>query len=57
MNITLMGMARSMMQFKGLSTKYWAKAVHTAVYLRNRSTTSTLDEKHLMKLGTVLNAR
>jgi IS30 family transposase len=43
MNRTLMGMARSMMQFKGLSTKYWAEAVHTVVYLRNRSPTSALD--------------
>jgi hypothetical protein len=43
MNITLMGMARSMLHFKGLSTKYWAEAVHTTVYLRNRSPTSALD--------------
>jgi transposase InsO family protein len=35
MNRTLMGMARSMMQFKGLSTKYWVEAVHNPVYLRN----------------------
>jgi hypothetical protein len=34
-----------MMQFKGLSTKYWAEVVHTAVYLRNRSPTSNLDGK------------
>jgi len=39
MNRTLMGMARSMLHFKGLSTKYWAEAVHTAVNLRNRSPT------------------
>jgi transposase InsO family protein len=45
MNRTLMGMARSMMQFKGLSTKYWVEAVHTTVYLRNRSPTLTLDGK------------
>jgi hypothetical protein len=43
MNRTLMGMARSMMQFKGLSKKSWAEVVHTAVYLRNRSPTSSLD--------------
>jgi transposase InsO family protein len=42
MNQTLMGMAISMMQFKGLSTKYWAEAVHNTVYLRNRSPTPTL---------------
>jgi transposase InsO family protein len=35
MNRTLKGMARCMMQFKGLSTKYWAEAVHIAVYLKN----------------------
>jgi transposase InsO family protein len=45
MNRTLMGMERSMMHFKGLSTKYWAEVVHTAVYLRNRSRTSALDGK------------
>jgi transposase InsO family protein len=43
MNRIFMEMARSMLQFKGLSTKYWVEAVHIAVYLRNRSTTSTLD--------------
>jgi hypothetical protein len=26
-----------------LNTKYWAEAVHTAVYLRNQSPTSALD--------------
>jgi transposase InsO family protein len=45
MNKTLMSMEISMMQFKGLSTKYWDEAVHTAVYLRNRSPTSDLDGK------------
>jgi transposase InsO family protein len=44
-NKTLIGMARYMMQFKGLSTKYLAKAVHTAIYLINRSPTSALDGK------------
>ena len=38
-----MGMARSMMQFKGLSSSYWAEAVHTVVYLRNKSPTASLD--------------
>jgi hypothetical protein len=45
MNRTLMGMEISMMQFKGLSTKYWVEAVHTTFYLRNRSPTSVLDGK------------
>jgi hypothetical protein len=34
-----------MKKFKGLSTKYWAKAVHIAVYLINRSPTPALDGK------------
>jgi IS30 family transposase len=45
MNKTLMGRERSMMQFKGLSTKYWVEEVHTVVYLINRSPTSSLDGK------------
>jgi hypothetical protein len=45
MNTTFMGMERSMMQFKGLSTTYWAKAVQIVIYLRNRSPTSYLDGK------------
>ena len=36
-------MARSMMQFKGLSSSYWVEAVHTTVYLRNISPTTSLD--------------
>ena len=35
MNITLIGMAISMMQFKELSTKYWAEVVCTVFYIRN----------------------
>jgi transposase InsO family protein len=42
MNITLMDMERSMMHFKGLSIRYCAEAVHTVVYLRNRSPTFAL---------------
>jgi hypothetical protein len=40
---TLMGMARSWLKFKGLSSSYWAEAIHSAIYLRNRSPTSSLD--------------
>eukprot|EP00253_Pinus_taeda_P003684 PITA_03684 len=36
-------MARSMLTFKKLSPIYWAKAIHTVVYLRNRSPTASLD--------------
>ena len=43
MNHTLLGMARSMLTFKRLSPTYWAEAIHTTVYLRNRSPTSSLD--------------
>lgn len=37
MNRTTMGMGISMMHLKGLSIKYWEKAVHTKTYLRNQS--------------------
>lgn len=43
MNCTLLGMARSMLTFKRLSPTYWEKAIHTVVYLRNRSPTASLD--------------
>ena len=43
MNRTLLGMARSMFTFKKLSPLYWAEAIHTVVYLRNRSPTASLD--------------
>jgi len=43
MNHTLLGMARSMSTFKKLSPIYWAEAIHRAIYLRNRSPTSSLD--------------
>jgi hypothetical protein len=35
MNQTLLGMARKMLFFKGLSSSYWDEAVHTTIYLRN----------------------
>ena len=34
--------ARSMMTHAGLSNAYWAEAVSTAVYLRNRMVTTAL---------------
>eukprot|EP00253_Pinus_taeda_P036422 PITA_36422 len=43
MNRTLLGMARSMLTFKRLSPTYWAEAIHTTVYLRNKSPTASLD--------------
>eukprot|EP00253_Pinus_taeda_P033069 PITA_33069 len=36
-------MARSMLTFKRLSRTYWAKTIHTTIYLRNRSPTTSLD--------------
>jgi transposase InsO family protein len=43
MNQTLLGMAREILFFKGLSPSYWAQDVHTSIYLRNRSQCSSLD--------------
>ena len=51
MNQTLLIMVRAMLFFKGLSSCYWAEAVHTAVYLRNRSPSSSLDGITLLRLG------
>ena len=42
MNRTLMEAARSMMTHASLSNAYWAEAVATAVYLRNRMVTTAL---------------
>ena len=43
MNRTLLETARSMMAHAGLPGKYWAEAVETASYIRNRTPTSALD--------------
>ena len=43
MNKTLLDMVRSMLNFKGVSASYRAKAMHTAFYLRNQSPTASLD--------------
>lgn len=39
MNRTLLDMARPALQRSGLGDKYWADAVNTAVYVKNRSHT------------------
>ena len=44
MNHTLMESARSIMSHAGLPNSYWAEAVATASYIRNRSPTSALSE-------------
>jgi hypothetical protein len=42
-NRTLVECARSMMKYKNLSNAFWAEAINTAVYLKNRSPTRCLD--------------
>ena len=44
MNRTLMESARSMLSHAGLQNNFWAEAVATAAYVRNRSPTSALSE-------------
>ena len=44
MNRTLMESVRSMLADSGLPQKFWAEALSTAVYLRNRSPTKSLPE-------------
>jgi len=44
LNRTLVEAARSMMSHSGLSNAYWAEAVATAAYLRNRSVTTATDK-------------
>ena len=54
MNRTLMESARSMLSHAGLSNRYWAEAVATAAYIRNRTPTAAIKlkkSKHLMNVG------
>ena len=44
MNRTLMESARSMLSHAGLSNRYWAEAVATAAYIRNRIPTAAIKE-------------
>ena len=41
MNRTLLESAKAMMYHAGLSTSFWAEAVNTAAYTRNRVTTTS----------------
>jgi hypothetical protein len=43
MNHALLGMERSMLTFKNLIPTYWAKAIHTTIYLRNKYPIAFLD--------------
>jgi len=45
LNLTLMESAHAMLAQAGLPEKYWAEAVATAAYLRNRTVTRALKEK------------
>ena len=45
MNRTLIESARSMLAHAGLSNEYWAEAVSTAAYVRNRIPTTAIKEK------------
>lgn len=40
-----MEMAKSILLEKGVPTKFWSKAVNTAMYLLNRCLTSALPDK------------
>ena len=44
MNRTLQESARAMLAHAGMPNGYWAEAIATAAYLRNRATTSVLQE-------------
>jgi hypothetical protein len=44
-NETLVECARSMLKGKNLSNSFWAEVINTAVYLKNRSPTRSLDFK------------
>jgi len=43
-NRTIIGRAKAMLQESALGMEMWAEAVHLAVYLKNRSPTSALEE-------------
>jgi len=48
-NRTMVEMARTMMNEKGLPKYFWTEAVHTTVYILNRCSTKTLKEKTLVE--------
>ena len=51
MNRTLMESARSMLTHEGLPDRYWAEAVATAAYVRNRTPTTTVKTPYEMWYG------
>ncbi len=44
-NRTIMECARSMIRAQGLDLEFWAEAVNTAIYIKNRCPTKALDSK------------
>jgi len=50
MNRTLIEMARCLLSQANLPKEFWAKAVATAVYIRNRCPTKELEDDR-MKVG------
>jgi hypothetical protein len=54
-NRTLKEMANCMIQSKGLSLKYWAKAINSANYIVNHTPTKDLKNITPKKLGLKLN--
>jgi len=45
MNHTIVEMARSMLNGKGLPNYFWAKTINTTVYILNRSATKSVEGK------------
>ena len=43
-NRTIVEMARSMLKVKGLPNVFWAKAIHTSVFILNRSLTKSVKD-------------
>ena len=55
MNRTLVESIRSMLADSKLPKRFWAEALSTATYLRNRCPTMHWKEKHHMKYGLGIN--
>jgi transposase InsO family protein len=51
-NRTIMECARSMILAQGLDLEFWAEAVNTVVYIKNRCATTALDSKTLQEAWT-----
>lgn len=49
---TITEKARCMLQDANLNKRYWAEALHTATYIKNRMTSATLDNKSPIEIWT-----